>query len=261
MSKLGAIALSGEAKNFVFSNIDALKSHLKIIFPMILLVEIINQIGYITNITMMPALTLVPALILYASFALGWHRASLRGVEHSPTINPLRLDREDFKFVGLFFGLTTIPVIAALLIGFFYGVVSRGGGVMAAIGIVAVIVATVFLIRAMLQLSFLLPARSVGVGISFKEARQSSKGLLFPLIGASMIFGLLFTIILVVYSGVVGAVVTFVSGDVEPQGLGLGFVGFILSLPVYISTFVLTALNITALSRAYQWGMQNNQVS
>ena len=261
MSKPGAIILSGESKNFVFSNLDVLKSHLKIVFPMILLVEIVNQVGYIAEMKIIPFITFLPALVLYACFALSWHRSSLRGADESHAINPLRLNREDFKFISVFLVLTITPAVAALLIGFLFGVMSQGGAVMAVLGIVAVLVASFFLIRGMLQFSFLLPARSVGVRISFNEAKQVSKGLLMPLIGAGMIFGLLFTIVLVVYSGVVGMIVMAVSGDAELQGLGLGFIGFILSVPVYMAAFVMTALNITALSRAYQWGMQNNQVS
>ena len=261
MSKPGAWALSGEAKNFVFSNFGVLKHHLKIVFPMILLVEILNQVGYIADIKFMPLVTLFPALVLYACFALSWHRSSLRGADDAHMVNPLRLDREDFKFINIFLALAIVPTLVIFLIGFLYGLSAGvGGRAVAYAGILFVLIAGFFLVRAMLQFSFKLPARSVGVALTFRQARQVSKDMLWPLIGAGMIFGLLFLIVLVAYSGVIGAIVYFVSGDVEPEGMKLGFVQFVLSVPVYMAAFVLMALNITALSRAYQWGMQNTQV-
>lgn len=262
MSKPGAFTLSKEAKDFVFSNLDVLRAHLKIVFPAMLLITVINQIGATTGHKWVEFVTLIPYLALYAAFALSWHRSSLMGPDKDHAVHPARIQKEEWIFIGLFMLLTLIPGLIAGSIGFAAGFFSHLlGKSAAAVLIVLLIAVAMALMIFVLRVYFILPARSVGVKLSIREALKASRGLAWPVLGASIILFIIFMLAVVIYQGTLMVVVGSIAGDVEIDKTNAGILQFFLSIPVLMATFLLTAGNVTVISRAYKWGMENNPVT
>lgn len=262
MSKPGAFTLSKDAKDFVFSNLDVLRAHLKIVFPAMLLITVINQIGTATGHKWVEFVTLAPYLALYAAFALSWHRSSLMGPDKDHAVHPARVGREEWMFIGLFMVLTLIPGLIAASIGFIAGYASHALGKAAAIAlIIFLITIAMALMIFVLRVYFILPARSVGVKLSVREALKASRGLAWPVFGASIILFIIFMLAVIIYQGTLMVVVGSIAGDVEIDKTNAGILQFFLSIPVLMATFLLTAGNVTVISRAYKWGMENNPVT
>ncbi len=266
MSKPTVFTLAGDCKNFVFSNLGVLKEHAKMIFPAVLLLELINALGNSYGMIWVQLVTVIPVLFLYACFAMSWHRVSLMGVNSARPVNPFQLEKGDLGFVGLFFGfmflpsLAAIPVIAIMvLVAAVLGKFSEG---MAVIFVLITIPFVVWGIIAVIRLGFMLPARSVGVKLTFREALRSSQGVLWPLVGTVMLFSLMYLIPLLIYGLVIAMVIgaAALGGSATPMGLGYHLAQFVITVPVLAVNFIFTAMNITALSRAYQWGIKNNPI-
>lgn len=261
MSKPTVFGLSGEAKNFVFSNIPLFFNHIKIIFPLLLVVNIIKQAGQMEHAQWVAWSMSAVTLFIFACFALAWHRSSLTGPDKAHEVNPVTLKNDDWKFIGIFVVVSAIFGITMEALNHIandalpdYG---RGIALVGGIGLLILMgVLILFFIRA----SFLFPARSVGVKLSWADAKRASKGLLWPLIGSNIIFVLIFSVAFSVYVFIVGFIVTVARGGAAPSGMEGFAVDFLLSIPVLLATLLLGALWITSLSRAYQWGIQNNPV-
>ena len=260
MSKLTVFGLSADTKNFVFSNLDVLKSHLKFIFPMTLLLLVLEQIGLLTGHEWVRHATIIPKIALYAAFALAWHRTSLMGPSSDHAVHPFHVTKDEWKFIGIFLAITLIPAVvmggmsgAALMVSHTQ---SKGVAITVLLGmIVAMIVGSIFLLR----LYFILPARSVGVHLTLRDAMKVSKGATWPAFGATIIFFMIFLLAATLYSSTVMAVIGMGTegGDgKDVSNFGVGFIQFLLSIPVLAAMFLLTALNVTTVSKAYRWGME-----
>ncbi len=261
MSKPGVFTLSGEAKNFVFSNIPLFFNHIKIIFPLLLVVSIIKQAGLMMHANYIAYIMAAATLFVFACFALAWHRSSLNGPDRAHEVNPVTLKGDDWKFIGIFIGISGLFGVG---IEFFNhlanGVLPKYGQGIAVVGGCGIIIIMLVLTFLFIRASFLFPARSVGVKLSWADAKRASKGLIWPLIGSNLIFMMIFVVALVVYIFIVGFILTVARGGTAPDGMQGFVVDFLLSIPILMSSLLLGALWITSLSRAYQWGIQNNPV-
>ncbi len=258
--KPGVFQLIGDAKDFVFGNFDALKEQAKVIFPLLLLLELINALGHGSGIVWIQLVTAIPSLYLLACFALSWHRASLQGPQYGQNVNPFAPAREDWKFIGLFIGFVFVPLVAGVLYGALAGGVSAALQSKAVVTLIVIggIILFIYVMITLLRLSFMLPARSVGVPLSMADAKRSSRGLLWKLIGSGFLVAMVFYIAVLIYMIIVGIIVGVAVGSATGTGLAGGLIQFFLTIPVFAGTFILTAMNVTILSRLYQWGIQNN---
>jgi hypothetical protein len=256
---LKVFSLTKESISFVFSNAGILKDHLKIIFPAILLVSLIEKIGQMYELKWIVFVTLVPMMYLYACFALGWHRSSLTAPSSSHMVNPFNMRKEDMKFVYVYFGLAFVPFVVAIILGALFGLATTSGntGLIALAGVLLVS-GSIFLFIQLLRVSFLLPAQSVGVSLTLSDARKASRGLIWKLLSAGAIVSFLFLICMFIYGLIVGLTVGVMSKGAEPDKIMTGAVGFIFEIPILIAAMFVTAITVTMLSKAYQWGMQNN---
>lgn len=265
MTKLTVFGLSAETKDFVFSNLDVLRTHLKIIFPMTLLLLVVEQIGMLTGHEWVRHATIIPKLALYAAFALAWHRTSLMGPSEGHSVHPLHITKDEWKFIAIFLAITLIPAVimggmsgAALMVSHTQ---SKGIAIAVLLGmIVAMIVGSVFLLR----LYFILPARSVGVHLTVRDAMKVSKGATWPALGATIIYFMIFLLAATIYSSTVMAVIGMGTEGGDGRNVsdfGVGFIQFLLSIPVLAAMFLLTAMNVTTVSKAYRWGMENNSLT
>ncbi len=140
-------------------------------------------------------------------------------------------------------------------------VLPRYGEGMAFLGDIVSILLLAIGMVAFLKFSFMLPAQSVGVRLPLSDVKRASKGMIWPLIATNFIFGLLFIVTVTVYMTVAGLI-----ASVGGEGSSLGrieavAIGFFLSIPIQMAALFLVALCVTALSRAYQWGIQNNDIA
>jgi len=261
MSKPTVFGLSGEAKNFVFANIPLFFNHIKVLFPLLLIVTIVKQAGKMENSTPVAWSMAAVTLFIFACFALAWHRSSLTGPDKAHEVNPVTLKKDDWKFMGLFMLVTGAFGVFVKGVMYVSEIVMPGYGEgMAFLGdIVSIIVLGVGMV-VFLKVSFLLPAQSVGVPLPLSDARRASKGMIWPLIATNFIYGLLFIVTVTVYMTVAGMVATVGSEGTQMGTIEAVAVGFVLSIPIQLAALLLVALCITALSRAYQWGIQNNDI-
>lgn len=215
--------------------------------------------GSIWQLSGLLLLIIVAGLYLHACFILAWHRNVLTGPDKSHRVNPFKINGDEFKFIITVFilllllGLTFLawPIFTAITTG-----ASSGGG--ALLTIIAAIFSTIcalVLFFAALRNYFVLPALSIGVSMSWKEARSYSKGLLRKWVIAFIILAIPTNIIYWIFEalfGFVEALLPFiVTGSVWERIFDI--VSFI---PTLFVSFIFTALNVTILSRLYQWSVR-----
>ncbi len=270
MSKLSVFGLSKEAYQFVRNNMPSLMEHIKIFLPMILVLKLVQVLSAYYDYGFVTFGLFVVAMIVYALFALSWHRVSLQGASKAEIAMPHKMGKVEWAFVGLFFVMILIPFAGGAVIGFSGGMI-RGyherigqdisGGTR---GIMAVVfLALIFFIMTLVtRLSFVLPARSVGVSLSFKDAWRASKGTVWPFLGSNIVFILFFVLVLVVYTVAASVVMAIASGGVqsEAETLSQHLARYVMTIPVEAGALMVTAVIVSSLSFAYQWGIQNNPI-
>ncbi len=263
-TKPGAFVLSRDAANFTFSNLRLLLNHAKVVFPLLIICLAVEQAGKVYKFggSWLWFVLTFGTLFIYACFILAWHRSSLQGPDTAHERNPFTLKREDWKFVGLFCGVSAVLGFLLNLIGFSmqYVLPAYGDMVVKAGGIAAVVV-MIFVLLLFLRVSFLFPAKSVGVALNWADSGRASKGLVWPLLGANLIFCLIFIVAFSVYMVVVTMVAESGAGDATISPVTAVIIGSVIETPVVFAGLVYVALSVTALSRAYQWGIQNNQAA
>lgn len=270
MSKLSVFGLSKVSYQFVRNNMSSLIGQIKIFFPFILVLKLAQVLSAYHGYTVLTFGLFVITLAIYALFALSWHRVSLQGASKAEIALPHKMGKVEWAFVGLFFLMILIPFVGGAVIGFSGGMIrgyhERIGQDMSVgmKGIMAFIyLAFIFVIMtAVTRLSFILPARSVGVPLSFKDAWRASKGTVWPFLGSNIVFILFFVLVLVLYSVAVSVAMAIASGGVEPdvQSLPQLMVRYVVGIPVEAGAMMVTAVIVSSLSFAYQWGIQNNPI-
>ncbi len=117
-----------------------------------------------------------------------------------------------------------------------------------------------------MRMMFMLPARSVNARISWHEARQISRGLLWKLVWAGFWWTVAVALLFGLWSGVVqgvgyiifGRPVVPSPGAVDPVSIAAMVYMFVfVTIPQVLVRFYLTAFGVTILSRLYQWSLQN----
>lgn len=259
-TKPGVFALSKDAARFVFGNVPLFFNHIKVVFPLQIFCAVLKQAGLLADAKWVAYVMAAVTLLLYGCFALAWHRSSLVGPDKAHEENPLTLKGDDWNFIALFFCISATFGLSMDGLNYLAQVElpKYGEGIATAGGIV-ILVIMAFALRMFIRASFLFPARSVGVKLSWKDAKTASKGLVWPLIGANVIFALLFVVAFSVYTFVAGFIATVAAGGATLGRMEAIGTGLILSIPIMLGAYFLVALCIAALSRAYQWGIQNNQ--
>lgn len=255
--KTGTLITS--SKDFVFQNLAALREQLTVLFPLMLIFALINVIAESMKIEWMSLATFLPTTYLYACFALSWHRTSLYGPDRSHKVNPFAVRAEDKKFFLTFFALVLAPILLGAVIGGIFGALSVAQNTALMVGALIIsVVAFIFFIFELVRQSFRLPANSVGVSLTSDEARKASKGLVWRIMLAMTVVSIAFFLSVMLYGFIVGlGLASVLQGDETTQIMSI-FTGFFLSIPIHAAAMVLMAVNVTILSKAYQWGMQHN---
>ncbi len=250
----GVIALTKESVGFVFGNIGTLVRHLRIIFPVLLFLMILEIVGTSNGMAFMPAVTLIPNFILMCLFVLSWHRVSLMGTGSDHSIDPFNLRQYDWGFIGIVLLLGLIPAVPLFLVGFAVGYANgTGANINPGFAGLLLIPIMIALFVVLTKLYFVLPARSVGVKLTFREAWMISRGATWPVIGSMMLMGVGLMIAAFIFLFVFGIIAgLFGGGEMSTVS------AFILMVPILVIQFLFGAIYITLLSRAYRWGAENN---
>jgi len=248
----GVLELIGQAKNFVQDNFGYLWEMVKPLLVYILIFEFLayflgkyHEAGNIFSL---------PTLYFMACFALIWHRSVLQGPSSSHAVKPFELKDEDKPFLWLFFGLMVIPFLLVVGVGGLGGVLAAFSGPLGPVIIVGLIIFMIWLMIQIIRISFMLPAKSVNADTSIQKARELSKGLIWKLILAGIIVGLIYGITIGAYSFAAGFIVTALFGWMG-QGPLFYVLEFAVLTPVIFASIILAAVNVTMLSKLYQWGV------
>jgi hypothetical protein len=259
MAKPGIISLTQESAHFVLGNMGSLVNQLKIIFPLTLLTNLATIYAAHYKIDYLSLAMLVPIVYLYTCFALSWHKTSLIGPEEAHTVNPFAFPRGNISFLVLYGSF--ILIVAALLMGIdalgYYARQSGDKNVELIGGIGSFVLLGIALVPLTI-FSFKLPAKSLNVDLTLKETRQVSRGLVSKVIFSMVIVIVVALLVIALYAFIVGLVVGIVTKGEEPATITALFSQFFLGIPVQVISMLITAISITILSKAYQWGAQNN---
>lgn len=259
-SRPGAFALSKEATHFVFSNVPLFFHHIKVLAPLMVLSGVIKQAGRIAHAEWVAYVMAVVTLVLYACFALAWHRSSLQEPDKAHERNPANLRAGDWGFVAIFVTVTGLFGIGMQGLNHLAYKMDGYEDAIALTGLLAILLVMGIFIYVFIRASFLFPARSVGVRLGLADVRRASKGMAWPVLGANIIFTLLFLVAFSVYSFVAGFIGTVAAGNAKLEQTQAITISTILSVPIIIAVFFFVALCVSALSKAYQWGIQNNDI-
>ncbi|PZO86445.1 MAG: hypothetical protein DI626_06615 [Micavibrio aeruginosavorus] len=261
MSKPGTISLSREAFYFMRQNLGTFAAHLKYALPLVIVIAVIKQAMVLNGMGHLSLILMIPSFFIYGCFVLSWHRVALNGPDSTKPVNPFAITGEELKFILTFAGLT--GAFSLILSGMTY--IAENFVPVEAMGMVLIanivmLAATLAAMYWFLRLSFLFPAQAQGVALTLGDVLRTSRGMAWKLFGVNFMAGLLFIVAFSVYGLVAGMIATVSGGDDELSRVAAASMGLVLSIPVHIAIFFIIATCITALSRAYQWGMQNNPV-
>lgn len=259
--KPSGFSLSVEATRDVFADKRLLAESMKVVLPLAVLLNIVMQTAGAMEYAWAGFVVIPFSLFIYGCFALSWHRYALRGFTAENTVNPLRVRKGDGAFLLSFtiimagyslavFGLQMLSAFIVL-------------NYMADYETPIYIAGALFILATMpffIRILFLLPAKSIGMKTGFKEARRAARGMVWPVIGAILIFCLLFFVFIVVYMFSIGAALNIAIGTAEISVAAAVTVSVLGALPLQIAVFIIFALYTVTISKAYQWGIQNNAI-
>lgn len=255
-----AFSLSASAVREVFADKPLFWASMKYALPMTILATMLGLAGKTFGYAWAEYAVMPLVLYAYACYALTWHRHSLRGADGANIVSPVRAWRENLRFIIYYFlVMTALPVLLAVVAGLVVSFVASVVGKIPAIilGAVLFVGATYLFMR----IWFVLPAQSVGVRLPVKDVKRASRGLLLPLFGANFILALLFIIAALVYMTAVGAALGIATGGNDIEKTNILIISLITILPVQLGVYTMMAFVTVALSRAYQWGAQNNAIA
>lgn len=261
MSSPGIVALSREALDFMRGNVRTFAAHLKFALPLILLLAVVQKAMEFYGYGHLSVFLMAPSFFIYGCFVLSWHRVSLNGPDSAKPVNPFTITGGDFKFILTFAGLAgTLSFVLGGMPYLAEKLIPAEAENLVLIANIVMLAVTVAAMYWFLRLSFLLPAQAQGVTLALDDVLRASRGMAWELFGVNFMAGLLFIVVLSVYLLVSGMIATVSGGDAEMDKMSVEAISFVLSVPVHAAIFFVIAFGITALSRAYQWGMQNNPV-
>ena len=137
--------------------------------------------------------------------------------------------------------------------GAFTGTDLAGGAGGILVGIAAFCLC-IYLLILYMRLFFMLPAKSLGIKMSFKEAIAASRGLLLRWVGAGLIFGIVAGLPYLIYIFVMSFLVLGMTAQTSlMESVGLYV---LVAVPAIFSGLLSAAYNAVILSRLYQWGVQ-----
>ncbi|HTK84222.1 MAG TPA: hypothetical protein VL625_03975 [Patescibacteria group bacterium] len=266
MPKSGELA--ADARQFVRDNKKFFWDYLK---PLLLPFIVMDAIAHV-GATISPAFTIASLVTAYISacFVLAWHRAVLLGPQSNHAVNPFLLKKGEGGFILIFF-LVAITPAAVMMCGLLpvIGAALTKNMVLTVVASLVTIVAFVYAIILGMSFAFVLPARSVGVKLSFREARKIARGLIWKLFwtgirvsfGPAFLIGLWYGIMAVVVISMPGMSVMktdFAGKNQEELTMpGAAILYLVGGLPLIYFHFMIVARNITVLSKLYQWSVQN----
>ncbi len=260
--------LAAEARQFVRDNRKFFWDYLKPLLLPFIVMDAIASIGSVLS----PGFAIAGLVTAYMSacFVLAWHRAVLLGPKSSHAVNPFNLKKGEGGFILIFFLVAVTPaiVMGCGLIPLLGAAAMKNIVLTVAAALVTVVVFFYAIILGM-SFAFLLPARSVDVKLSFREARKIAKGLLWNLFWTGIRVSVGPAFLIGIWYGIMAAVVTHVPGmsvmrtdftgrDHEELTLNGATVLYLVGgLPLIYFHFMIVARNVTVLSKLYQWSVQN----
>lgn len=250
-----AFHVSNDSIRFVFSNLEALKKHMSVIFPLFLVAAFANHyaVVYKKEWAMLALLFVLGYCV--SCFFLTWHRVSLRGLDEKPH-SPFDLSKGVLKFHFMFFGIfIVLNAINRTMTYLSENPAYIDANLLMAFGsIVPAIIGFVLLFRLM----FFLPAQSVGVSLTLKETMKASKGEFGTFLLSSLFLGFAMLVAITIYSVIMASINMFMIGNAHLSQNAVAGISFVLAIPIYAIMFLYAAVEVTALSKLYQHGMQNN---
>jgi len=251
--KPGVLELISQAKNFVQDNFGYLWNMVKPLLVYILIFEFLAY--FIGKYSDIGSIFSIPTIYFVACFALIWHRSVLQGPSSSHAVKPFELKDEDKPFLWLFFGLTFLYVLMGQIAQMILkpSVLFGLGGILI---VTTIIMLISFWIAVELArfFGFMLPAKSVNAKTSIKISRTLSKGLAWKLVLAVSILAIIFFIFFIIYRAVIGDLLAILFSGMG-EGPILYVIRFISMSPMIFASIILTAVNVTMLSKMYQWGV------
>lgn len=268
MTKLKTFDLSKETYHFMRENMDVFWQNMKVILPLVLVLHVIGSLAAYYNYASVVIICMLFVFFVNGLFVLSWHRISLLGPDNSLRYTKESIGKNEWLFIGLFLVVT---MIGPMIVGGIAGSMAGGLSVMAKrdivsqpvviTGVVVTLVLAIYMIVWLLRASFILPARSVGVKLTWKEARRSSKGAVWPVIATGGLFTTLFMLVVMAYSVVTGVIVgVTMRGDLDNESLSFAVMKMIVEAPAKFVELIILAFFVTCLSKAYQWGIANNPI-
>jgi len=266
-----AKALAKGARAFVKDNLYYFKLYIKPLIVPIIVSGVMTDIfpafikGQMIQFIYMPILIFCALLQPYltACFALSWHRAVLLGPKPEHAVSPFKLKPGEAGFILAFFVVGLIPLIIsgvpmALTMGAAF-VLHRPA--IAGIAALPLMVLMIYSFILSMRMLFILPAKSVNASMTWREARQVSRGLVWKLFASAFFWNLLCVLALYACFAVIGVAAVVIYGMPNPShpfNLSETILMFVLvKLPIIALGMYLTAFNVTILSRLYQWSLQN----
>ena len=259
------LALSRDAKDSTARHGSALKHYAAPLFLMMAGCALIEQIGLLYS----SYFAVLEFVIIYLSacFALAWQRAALLDFAPAPRVNPVLLRKGEGVYIASLIGLWLICVTCGAAAFIFTGrnccmrlimvmphLPYMVGG---AAGIAAFIAAT-FTVT---PLFFTLPPRSLDAPIPLRRARQVSSHLVWPLFAASFLAVILPILLIGAVQFVASFVMVHILGIAADSLPGALAFFLLVSVPVILINFVVTARGVMVLTRLYQWSVGNRPLS
>lgn len=260
MSKPGAMSLSADSARYVYAQRGFFYNAMKLYLPVSVILFLMKIYFHEQQMFYAELALIVPVVLLYALYALAWHRHCLMDEDTGSELS-LVPKRKDFEFLMLFLIVIAFFTMATKSVGLMLEQALLFKGTMA--GMMFAIGSPLFMFCAFymfLKVSFALPAQSVGVSLSWKEILSSSKGMVWPLFGANLIFAMIVFILVLTYLMMLGLIAGMTIGQEKMEPLSFFFISALSYTPLSAFILFMTAMSVTSLSRAYRWGIENNQV-
>lgn len=202
----------------------------------------------------------LPLAFLGILLATNFHRAYMQNHE-TTTINPLKPQRNDWRFIGVTLVLLSLcTAIAGTmgLLGYLAGGKTGTG--------LALLISLPIVLYIALRLAFLYPDRATGGTLSYKAAYEMSNGLVWRIFITPFYAGWKWLLGAAVWIFVATTIAAQLAPKIDEQGDTVPDItspifkitNFILTIPAeFFMTYYFTALTVTALSNYYLWARNN----